>query len=370
MWVFTYKFDVAGLLTKFKARLVVRGDMQRDSVYTDNYAATLAARTFRALMAIAVAFDLEAQQFDVVNAFTNSTLDETVYCDYPNGFKEQRKCLLLRRALYSLRRSPLLWLRELSSTLKSMGLTPVPEHECLFANDWLLVFFYVDDITALHHQQHHAKFLAFKQDLLHRYEMHDLGELKWFLGIHIVRDRTNCKLWLCQDFYIGKIAKTFHVDSQARYPDTPLITSDIKPYSDTATAQDIYAYQRKVGSVLYATTVTRPDVARAVNKLAEFMLNPGPQHHAAIDRALAYLYATRFSALQFMADTNSQQVFLCARDAVYGDDTQTRRSTEGYLFKLFGGPVDWRSTRQKTVTTTSTEAEFLSLSHAAKELYG
>ena len=49
---------------------------------------------------------------------------------------------------------------------------------------------------------------------------------------------------------------------------------------------------------------------------------------------------------------------------------QTRQSTEGYLFQLFGGPIDWRSTKQKTVTTSSTEAELLALTHAAKELYG
>jgi hypothetical protein len=75
-------------------------------------------------------------------------------------------------------------------------------------------------------------------------------------------------------------------------------------------------------------------------------------------------------ALEYSEDIDAQHVFLCASDAAYGDDSLTRRSTEGFLFKLFGGPVDWRSTKQKTVTTSSTEAEFLALSHAAKELYG
>ncbi len=277
----------------------MRGDLQRNSVFTDNYAATLVARTYRELMAITAAFHLEAHQFDTVNAFTNNALDEIVHCDYPNGFKENGKCLLLCRTLYGLRRSPLLWLKELSSTLTSLSLRALLDDECLFANDWLVVFFYVDDITVLFHCQHHAKFLAFKEELMRRYEMHDLGDLKWFLGIRIVRDRDARKLWLCQESYLTKIAKSFHVDSLAHYSDTPLVTTDIKPNDATASAQDVSSYQRNIGFVLYATTITSPDVARAVNKLAEFMLNPSNQHHNAIDRAHAYLYSTRYLAIRF-----------------------------------------------------------------------
>jgi hypothetical protein len=75
MWVFTYKFDEDGYLYRFKARLVVRGDLQQP--YRDTYAATLAARTFRALVAIANQFGLELLQYDVPNAFLNATLNRS-----------------------------------------------------------------------------------------------------------------------------------------------------------------------------------------------------------------------------------------------------------------------------------------------------
>ena len=101
-WVFTYKFDENGYLNKCKARLCVRGDLQRNSIHHDNYAATLAPRTFRALMALTAAFNLEAHQYDAVNAFTNSRLDETVHCHCPEGFIRPNHCLLLLRALYGL----------------------------------------------------------------------------------------------------------------------------------------------------------------------------------------------------------------------------------------------------------------------------
>ena len=101
IWVFTYKFDTDGYLSKFKARLCVRGDLQQP-IHQDTYAATLAAKAFRALMAIVAAFDLEAWQFDAINAFTNSQIDETIYCDYPEGFEQPGCCLLLLQALYRL----------------------------------------------------------------------------------------------------------------------------------------------------------------------------------------------------------------------------------------------------------------------------
>jgi Reverse transcriptase (RNA-dependent DNA polymerase) len=86
LWVFKYKFDTDGYLTKFKARLCVRGDLQ--STEQDTYAATLAARTFRALMAIAAAFDLEIRQYDAVHAFINSKLNEEIHCRAQKGLSE------------------------------------------------------------------------------------------------------------------------------------------------------------------------------------------------------------------------------------------------------------------------------------------
>ena len=58
---------------------------------------------FQALMAITAVFDLEAHQFDAVSAFTNSKLDETIYCEYPESFHQPGKCLFLLQALYGLR---------------------------------------------------------------------------------------------------------------------------------------------------------------------------------------------------------------------------------------------------------------------------
>ena len=166
-----------------------------------------------------------------------------------------------------------------------------------------------------------------------------------------------------------KIAALFHVDDQSWYLVTPMVTEELAPYDGKATKTQIYKYQRKVGSLLYAMMITRPDVACIVNKLTESLLNPGPQHQEAVVQALAYMYSTRYYAIEFGPCTELLQTFTCTSDAAFVDDVATCCSTEGYLFQLFGGAVDWRSTKQKTVTTSSTEVELLALTNATKELY-
>jgi hypothetical protein len=145
-WVFTYKFDEDDYLNKYKARLVVRGDMQRDSLFNETYAGTLAASVFRFLMAIACYFDLEIKQFDAKNAFSQTLLDELIYIHYPEGFKRHGHVLRLIKALYGLRRSPLLWFNEISKALTKLGFRCISDARCLFIKKDLIVFFYVDDI--------------------------------------------------------------------------------------------------------------------------------------------------------------------------------------------------------------------------------
>ena len=102
MWVYTYKFNKHSRFQKCKAQLVVRGDQQIGLRTEDTYAATLAGRSFRVLMAIAARFDLELIQFDVVNAFVNAKLLYAVVMTQPPSYRKPRKVLLLNKALYSL----------------------------------------------------------------------------------------------------------------------------------------------------------------------------------------------------------------------------------------------------------------------------
>ena len=97
-------------------------------------------------------------------------------------------------------------------------------------------------------------------------------------------------------------------------------------------------------------------------------------HQDAADQAILYLDGTRYYAIEYSASAAGQEIAYThpktleiASDASFGNCATTRRSSEGYLFKLFGGPIDWVSVKQKTVTTSTTEAELLALTHAATE---
>ena len=115
----------------------------------------------------------------------------------------------------------------------------------------------------------------------------------------------------------------------------------------------------------YSLAITRPDTAYTTKTLAKSLQNPGPDHHIAADRCLEYLYSTRFYVLELGSTVSTKPVFATTSDAAYADDPTTRRSTEGFLFQLFGGTIDWQSKKQATVTTSTTEAELLALSHVS-----
>lgn len=142
------------------------------------------------------------------------------------------------------------------------------------------------------------------------------------------------------------------------------------PYDGQATAESIHRFQQKIGSVNYAAVITRADIARTAARLSEFMRNPGPDHHAAADRAIQYLHSTKGLAIQYTGppdDDPGTPYLLCSSDAAFADDPETRYSSQGYLTMLFGGPVAWRASKQRSVVTSSTEAELVALTAATRE---
>ena len=142
---------------------------------------------FRALMAITAKFDLETVQLDAVNAFVNCELDEVVYMKHPPGFETGRNTILrLRKALYGLRRSPLLWQKELTSTFKSLGFKEIPQEPCVMISGGVIIFFYVDDIVICYRKKNEKMAKNAVTGLKARYVMNELGSLKWFLGIHVL----------------------------------------------------------------------------------------------------------------------------------------------------------------------------------------
>jgi hypothetical protein len=370
-WVFTYKVDADGFLTRCRSRIVVRGDLQEESTILSTYAATLAARSFRIACAIAAHFDLEMKQFDVVNAFVNATRSSEgppVICKLPPGFERPGYVVEVDRALYGLRDSPALWYNDWTGTLKSIGLMALKEEACMFVDAQYKVFvmFYVDDVQVLYHKDDELHATQIIKTIKGAYELRDMGDAEWFLGVRVIRDRTARKIWLVHDTYIEKITKKFEL-LDGKCPSTPLPGLELRKYEGQASKRQIKEYQEKVGSVLYTAIMLRPDVAFAASILSQFLTNPGPEHLTAVNWTIKYLFGTRFLAIQYDAEHREVQLQI-ASDTSFADDEDTRRSSQGYTISLFGGLIMWRAARQTTVTTSSTEAEMLGASFTAKEL--
>ena len=362
-WVFKYKTDLDGYITKYKSRLVARGDLHADESMT--YAATVAIQVFRAMMAVSARHKLKVRAYDVKNAYLNARLASRIRCQHPPGYFKKGKALYLLMALYGLPHSGNLWYEELKKELIKLGLFQVPGVSCLFTNEWLTVLFYVDDIVTIYFEKDQDKYDSFEKELMNTYEITKLGDILNFLGIRVVRNEEEGTICLVQDAYIEKLIEKFDITGTEK---TPLPARKLNTYLQQATMKEIRTYQQKVGSVNYAATNTRPDISRAVSKLSEFNQNPGPEHMEAIDHLLKYLNGTKYHGIEYNGEgTHLLRSFHISSDASYADNVD-RKSSAGYCFMLFGGVIHYKATKQRTVTTSTTEAELLGVSHTAKEL--
>jgi hypothetical protein len=361
MWVYTYKFDESGQFLKCKARLVVRGDQQRHISSQDTYAATLASRSFRMLMATAAKHNLELKQYDVTNAFVHASIDREIYMRMPQGYQKKGTILRVQKALYGLRVSPMLWQKEFTTTLKSLGFVVVPHEPCCMIKEGVIIFFYVDDIIFAYTKHKEMEHQHLVEQLRKKYTMTGGKDLCWFLGVEVLRRRGEGIIHLSQAAYVEKISKL--VDNESIRHDTPMTSIELKPSSSESLPANLNKYQRKIGSLLFAAVTTRPDIAFATSRLARFLSNPSQLHHDAADRVLLYLKHTQWLALE-MGGGEGLQV---ASDASFADNTLDRKSSQGYAIKLFNGLIAWKASKQDTVTTSTTEAELLALSQVAKE---
>ena len=240
MWVYTYKLEKHHRLLKCKARLVVRGDQQRNITSQDTYAATLASRSFRMLAAIAAKDDLELKQYDVTNAFVHATVDREIYMKMPHGYQKPGTTLKIQKALYGLRISPLLWQKEFTTALFQLKFQAVPHEPCCMIKDRIIIFFYVDDIIIAYHKTQEESAKQITTSLQKKYTLTGCDNLQWFLGIEIIRDRQQKLIQLSQQSYIEKISQL--ADQTDLRHDTPMSTIEQVPNNGLATASETNRY--------------------------------------------------------------------------------------------------------------------------------
>ncbi|KAI0992801.1 hypothetical protein K3495_g15383, partial [Podosphaera aphanis] len=371
-WVFITKKD--GELVKHKARIVVRGDLDKTSYNRDEICShTLSLQHFRSIMAFINYNNMETLSFDAIQAFVNAKRDKPIYCYMPEGFRQRGKVLCVRQALYGHRQSPKDWFDCYTKALISLKFRSTNEEQCLWVHEnGIILFFYVDDSILAFDKKYEKEALDIQDKLSMLFPIKKLGEAKSFIGIKIIRDREKRKMWLIQEGYIDKIKKSFRPTNSGRML-TPLAPDyDMSPNrGEKLSADQIKIYQRKVGTAVYAAICTRPDIALAVSICADHLLNPAMRHLNAITHVLQYLVNT--SKLGILYDCTIKpagphpDVLIMASDASFGDN-DGRKSSQGFVAFLYGGAVLWHASKQRSVTTSTTEAELVALSAAAREL--
>ncbi|RVX20257.1 Retrovirus-related Pol polyprotein from transposon TNT 1-94 [Vitis vinifera] len=285
-WVFKTKKDSLGNIERYKARLVAKGFTQKEGIdYTETFSPVSKKDSLRIILALVAHFDLELQQMDVKTAFLNGELEEEVYMKQPEGFPssdgEQLVCKL-KKSTYGLKQAS----RQCGSKVCFL---------VLYVDDILLA---TNDKGLLH---------EVKQFLSKNFNMKDMGEASYVIGIKIHRDRFKGIL---------------------------------------------------VGSLMYAQVCTRPDIAFAVGMLGRYQSNPGIDHWKAAKKVMRYLQGTKDYKLMYRRTSNLEVVGYS--DSDFAGCVDSRKSTSGYIFILAGGAISWRSVKQTMTATSTMEAEFIS----------
>lgn len=122
-------------------------------------------------------------------------------------------------------------------------------------------------------------------------------------------------------------------------------------------------YREAIGSLMYASVATRPDITFAVSTLSQFLDNPGEAHWDAVKRVFRYLAGTKEFALTFGTEHHD----LVAYTDADGATQEHRKAISGSAFLIDGGTISWSSRKQEIVTLSTAEAEYVAATHAAKE---
>jgi hypothetical protein len=366
-WVFNVKYTSTGLIDKFKVRLVAKGFSQAYGTdYTDTFSPTIKMDSLRALLAIAAANNWPIEQMDIVSAYLAGTLDEDIYMEPPDGYGlPDGATVQVIKALYGLKQSGRVWYKKIQELLEKLGLYRTDSDWSVFANKdkTLLVGVYVDDLVITGPSL--AAIKALKTAISAAFPVKDLGSIKMCLGLHIVRDEASRTLSIDQTQYIKNMLVAYRME------DCTLVSTPIDGYESTAPAllgeprADSQLYQQAVGSLQYGSVGTGMDITYAVGRLSQHLIDPTIRHWNAVLRVFRYLKGTLYYCLVFHLGP-IDATLTGYTDADYAS-AQDRVSISAYTFIFNGASIAWSSKRQRTIATSTVEAEYIALCAGAKQ---
>jgi len=376
-WVFKTKYNLKGLVEKYKARWVIKGFLQKEGVdFFETFASVVRSTTYKLIFALVALRDLECHQIDVETAFLYGLLNEVIYMETPPGFEQEfGPHVRLSKTLYGLKQSPHYWYETLRKALEAMGFSRTQSDNCMFIRGDVWVLVYVDDmlITAPTVKQVNQV----KVDLAKSFKIKDLGEAGHFLALEITRDRENRTITLSQKGYIEKILNRFHLNDSTPCSTPMRRPHGLLPHDGTVDLAVQKIYRSEIGSLMHAFVQTRWDIGYAMSVLSRHLANPTVKHSGAAKEVLRYLRGTSDKPLTFKFGPKAKTTVLIAQqelnltaysDSDWGGDISSSRSTAGYIILANGTPISWRSGLQSTVALSSCEAEYYALTDAIKDI--
>ncbi|CAI7773598.1 unnamed protein product [Closterium sp. NIES-53] len=315
---------------------------------------------------------------------------EEIYMKQPEGYDDgSGHVCRLNKAIYGLKQAPRCWYARLVEALEALGFKVSECDESLFMTEGEeeKVFFlvYVDDILLLSPSLERIKEVQGK--LEETFQCKALGPVGYYLGLHVERDEVNGWLRLHQHKYLAAMDERYGLE-EGRSVKTPL-PSRFQLHLDEEEGEVLEPelhrrFQSIVGSLMYASVNTRPDIAFSVSQLACVVSRPRQEHLDAAERLVRYCMATSRVGLQYSvhghlkqkgvstkigAPTRRGHLYLsCFTDATWASDISDATSHGGYICCVGGSPVSWKSKKQGEIAHSSIESEYMALFHGVKEV--
>lgn len=373
-WVLHIKRDKDGLISRFKARLVTKGFTQipgQDFTYT--FAPTAQWESICTLLTLVALNDWDLRQVDVKTAFLNSPLDEEIFMRKPDilGWGFWR----LLCGLYGLKQAGRQWYLELNEKLETIGFNRIQSnwsvHVRASSFGHSMSTTSVDDMLIASTTK--AKSNDVITGLQGLFEVTVNDSVNFHLGCSLTRWCSRRTLKLDQHAYTLSILHDTRMDSC--HPVSTPLQPNIRLSSKGCSSSDeehselvkSFNYPFVVGKLIYLSTCTRPDITFAVRELAKFMSNFGPTHVQAVKHVLRYLRGTQSHGILLGQVDNPYPLFHALSDSDWGIG-EGRKSISGFVIMLGDSPISWSSKQQTVVALSSCEAEYLSASHAARDV--
>ena len=376
-WVFKVKRNGV-----YRARLVAKGFSQIPGVdFTDNYSPVVNDVTFRTVVARMIIENMKGKVVDIDNAFLNGDLEHEIYMKIPEGYDEvmnpgvdKEDCLILQKAIYGLVQAARQFWKKIVDKMQEGGFKLSEADPCMLYKEdekgVCIIIIYIDDMLIIGKEEAIDDAIKVLQG---HFQVKDPTSLEDYLGVQTVQSDDGKKAWLGQPTIIKSLEKQFGERVAKKKmtvtPGTPGFiggkVDDISKVDEKTQSM----YRSGVGTLLYLTKHSRPDITNPVRELSKSMDGASMAQVTEMYRVINFVLETKTLGLRMVPIFNDGVWKLEAlSDSDFANDKDTRYSVYGYIIYFCGVPVAWKSKSMKSVVLSTTEPEYVAVSEVVKEI--